>query len=96
MKRPKEDMLFGTFLQAMEWVEFFYNRGLQKELSFTGIGESTMHPQFKEMLLHARERCPKMPIVFSTNGLPDRGRGSIEQGLQTKMLKRGLIRPVMA
>lgn len=70
MQRPKEDMEFKTFLRAMHWVEYFYQRGLQSELSFTGIGESTMHPQFKEMLLFARDRCPNMPILFSTNGLP--------------------------
>lgn len=70
MKRPKEDMEFRTFLRSMDWVKFYYRRGLQKELSFTGIGESTLHPQFKEMLLYAREQCPDLPIVFSTNGLP--------------------------
>lgn len=69
MQRPKEDMEFETFLQAMEWVKFLDKRGLQGELSFTGIGESTMHPQFKEMLLYARDHF-RGEIVFSTNGLP--------------------------
>lgn len=70
MKRPKVDMEWGTFLKAMNWVEAFYENGLQKELSFTGIGESTLHPEFPEMLKYARLRCPNLPIVFSTNGLP--------------------------
>ncbi len=70
MQRPKEDMEWDTFLRAMHWVETFDKVGLQHELSFTGIGESTMHPQFPDMLKYAREKCPKIPIVFSTNGLP--------------------------
>lgn len=70
MKRPKEDMEWETFLQSMEWVRFFDKLGLQGELSFTGIGESTLHPRFDEMLMIARGVCPDIPIVFSTNGLP--------------------------
>lgn len=70
MQRPKEDMKWDTFIQSMTWVEHFYKLGLQKELSFTGIGESTMHPHFDDMLIYARLKCPDIPIVFSTNGLP--------------------------
>ncbi len=70
MQRPKVDMDWDTFLHAMDWVSFFYARDLQKELSFTGIGESTLHPEFCTMLAHARRVCPKIPIVFSTNGMP--------------------------
>lgn len=70
MKRPKEDMAWDVFEQSMVWVDYFYKLGLQKELSFTGIGESTLHPEFCGMLLVARKHCPDMPIVFSTNGLP--------------------------
>lgn len=70
MQRPKEDMGWNTFKRAMEWVKYFDQRGLQKELSFTGIGEATLHPAFIDMLRIARSECPSLPIVFSTNGLP--------------------------
>ncbi len=70
MQRPKEDMTWETFIRSMVWVKKFYDLGLQSELSFTGIGESTMHPEFADMLVVARRQCPDMPIVFSTNGLP--------------------------
>lgn len=70
MQRPKEDMSWETFKKALTWVKYFLELGLQKELSFTGIGESTMHPQFPDMLRAARALDVNMPIVFSTNGLP--------------------------
>ena len=70
MQRPKEDMTLDVFTRAMEWVKYFDKVGLQNELSFTGIGESTMHPSFPDFLEYARKACPKIPIVFSTNGLP--------------------------
>lgn len=63
-------MTWEVFERAMEWVKFLYDRGLEKELSFTGIGESTLHPRFIDMLDYARNMCPSLPIVFSTNGLP--------------------------
>lgn len=70
MQRPKEDMKWETFEKALTWVKFFLGLGYQRELSFTGIGESTMHPQFLDMLRAARALNVNMPIVFSTNGLP--------------------------
>ena len=70
MQRPKADMDWLTFLRAMLWVTYFYERGLQKELSFTGIGEATLHLKFIPMLIYARQHCPDLPILFSTNGLP--------------------------
>ena len=70
MQRPKEDMGWETFERAMHWVKCLVKAGTQRELSFTGIGESTMHPRFIEMLEYARKVAPNIDIVFSTNGLP--------------------------
>lgn len=70
MQRPKDDMSWETFEKALKWVRSFLEAGTQRELSFTGIGESTMHPQFPDMLRAARALNANMPIVFSTNGLP--------------------------
>ena len=70
MQRPKEDMAWDTFTETLKWVKYFLELGFQRELSFTGIGESTMHPQFQDMLAAARALSANMPIVFSTNGLP--------------------------
>jgi len=63
-------MTWDVFERSMHWVKRLNDVGTQRELSFTGIGESTMHPRFIEMLVVARATCPKIPIVFSTNGLP--------------------------
>lgn len=70
MQRPKEDMAWETYDQALAWVDHFVNKGTQGELSFTGIGESTLHPDFGHMLIKARVMFPDIPIVFSTNGMP--------------------------
>ena len=70
MQRPKEDMPWEVFTESLKWVKYFLGQGQQRELSFTGIGESTMHPKFVEMLEAARALNANMPIVFSTNGLP--------------------------
>jgi hypothetical protein len=70
MARPKEDMEWDVFKRAIYWVRELLAAGTQRELSFTGIGESTMHPRFIEMLETARSLSKDMPIVFSTNGLP--------------------------
>jgi hypothetical protein len=70
MGRPKEHMDLPTFEKALEWVEFFNDRGTQNELSFTGLGESTLNPLFPYMLKIARKKFPKLRMVFSTNGLP--------------------------
>lgn len=97
MQRPKVDMTWDTFMQAMVWVEHFYKLGLQDELSFTGIGESTMHPEFCGMLVHARRVCPNMPIVFSTNGLPSFHEGIAKCCAENKIeVMVSLHRPEMA
>ena len=69
MKRKKQHMSMDTFYQAMWWVEYFLVGGTQGELSLTGIGEGTLHPNFIEMMSIARDQSKDMDIVFSTNGM---------------------------
>lgn len=63
-------MEWGTYLRALEHVAWCRENGDQRELSFTGLGESTLHPDFPAMLREARRRFPSLKILFSTNGLP--------------------------
>ena len=70
MQRPKVHMEWATFERAIEFAKPFAAAGTQKELSLTGIGESTLHPRFVDMLELARATFPELPIGFSTNGLP--------------------------
>lgn len=70
MKREKTDMTDDIFDRSLDHAEYYYRRGTQKELSITGIGESTLHPNLIPFLERARQRLPNLNILFSTNGLP--------------------------
>lgn len=67
--RAKQDMTLDTYRRALEWAAHFDGEGTQGELSLTGIGEGTLHPEFVQLVRLAREALPDNPIVFSTNGL---------------------------
>ena len=69
MQRAKIDMTMETFHRALEWVKYYISEGLQNELVLHGLGESTMHPNFTEMIRDARRVLPNKPILFSTNGV---------------------------
>lgn len=70
MQREKRDMDWETFERAMQWVLWFSGEidSNQKELSFTGIGEALLHPEFELMLKTARALYDGY-IHFSTNGI---------------------------
>jgi len=68
LRRTKEDMSLDTFKRALEWVEYFNERGNQKELAITGMGEALLHPHFKHFVMKAREAYDGF-IHFSTNGI---------------------------
>lgn len=70
LPRPKADMEWGAFEQALELVKHFVRRGTQTELSLTGIGESLLHPRFIEAVAAARAAIGQSrPLVITTNGL---------------------------
>jgi len=70
MPRAKLDMTDVIFEKALDWASIFVRCGLQKELNLAGIGESTMHPRFVEMLAVARSHLGwGVDIVLATNGL---------------------------
>ncbi len=68
--RPKAHMSDLHFNTALEWVKKFNDQGTQDELNLAGIGESTMHPNFADMLNRARMILGwNIKILFATNGL---------------------------
>ncbi len=71
MARSKEDMNEVTWRAALAWVRIFVDAETQgAELNLCGIGESTMHPRFGEMVLEAREAIgPERRLVMATNGV---------------------------
>lgn len=70
LKRPKMHMSWETFNKAMFWTSYFVDNHGQQEVNLAGIGESTMHPDFIEMLKRARQLLgPDVRIVLATNGV---------------------------
>ena len=69
MPRAKMDMTEDIFKAALGMVAHFVAKGKQTELNLAGIGESTIHPQFKEFVALARERFPRIDLVIPTNGV---------------------------
>lgn len=72
MKRKKEDMTLETYERVLYWVSRFVREGTQgRELNLAGIGESTMHPDFKYMVMMARKALGYRGrnLILATNGL---------------------------
>lgn len=70
LEREKEDMDWSTFLDTISLVKHYDKAGTQGEISFTGLGEATLHPRFIDMLYYTRDNLPHQYLCFSTNGLP--------------------------
>jgi hypothetical protein len=66
---PKSNMDMATFKRALVWCRHFHDQGTQHELSLTGIGETLLHPDWRDMVALARKVLPNTYINFSTNGL---------------------------
>jgi hypothetical protein len=66
---PNEHIGLDTYERALEWARFFDAQGTQGELSLTGIGETLLHPEWRELVRLARTVLPDNFICFSTNGL---------------------------
>ena len=70
MSRAKEDMTEETFQRALWWLRRFRDDGTQGELSLTGLGEATLHPEFRRFVALARASLgPELPLLLSTNGI---------------------------
>jgi hypothetical protein len=68
--RPKVDMTRAHFERALEWVRYYVGRRRQVELNLTGIGESTLHPDFPLFVRLAREAVGfNVKITIPTNGI---------------------------
>lgn len=65
LQRPKADMSMDVYKAALAWAQTMES----PELSLTGMGEGTLHPQFCEMLRMAREALPETKLLLSTNGI---------------------------
>lgn len=68
-QQPKMNMGLDVFERALHWCKHFEAQGTQGELSLTGIGETLMHPEWREMVRMAREALPGNYLNFSTNGI---------------------------
>jgi hypothetical protein len=63
-------MEWATFERAVAVAAWCKSIGTQGSLNLAGIGESTMHPQFLQMLAHARKELGDAhQLVLATNGL---------------------------
>lgn len=69
MKRPKIDMSWEVFHRSLEWAKLYHSRGTQREISIHGLGESTLHPDFIEMMRQTKAALPNTKVQFSTNGI---------------------------
>lgn len=71
--RPKLHMTRELFERALFWVRHFIknkNNEQRAELNLAGIGESTLHPNFAELVHVARAAVgADVPLVVTTNGL---------------------------
>ena len=67
--QPATHIAMPVFERALMWAEHFDSRGTQGELSLTGIGETLLHPRWRDLVRMARETLPRNFICFSTNGL---------------------------
>jgi len=54
-----------TFEQAIKWAKYFGG----SELSFTGMGEAMLNPEFEAMMYIARSELPDTWFLLSTNGI---------------------------
>lgn len=61
-----QHMTREVFEQTLDLCKSLPNQG---ELSITGIGETLLHPEWREFIRLAREALPGKFINFSTNGL---------------------------
>ena len=68
--RAKHDMTMETYVEVLRHVDFFVNQELsQGEVNLAGIGESTLHPNFVEMVKKARHLIGRSTfLTFATNG----------------------------
>lgn len=70
LERPKEDMTWETFERALLHVAHYVEHGKQFEVSLTGLGEGTLHPDFVPMTARLREVLgPDRLICFGSNGI---------------------------
>lgn len=62
-------MTMEIFLQALDWVRHFAQKGTQLELNLFGVGEPTLNPLLPEMISKARAIMPiRLPVHTNTNG----------------------------
>lgn len=70
LQRPKVHMTLEHLDAALKHVRYFVERGSQSEVNATGIGESTIHPEFVECVRRIRAAIGKhVRITIPTNGI---------------------------
>lgn len=70
MTRKKKDMEWRVFEKSIEVCKILRDKHGFNELNLCGIGESTLHPQFADFVLHARSVMGQSTtLVIATNGV---------------------------
>lgn len=69
LQRPKQHMSVGTFARTILHLQHLCDMGTQGEVSLTGIGEATLHPEFRDYTIEIRRVIGDRKLVMSTNGL---------------------------
>lgn len=70
LAREKKHITMETFERALEWVKFFGKYAPIPELALSGLGESTLHPDFVTIVKRARETIgQEAKLVIPTNGI---------------------------
>ena len=68
--REKMDISRENYSLALGWAYYYIGKGTQNELNLTGIGESTMHPDFVEFVsMAAKTADGRVPLIIATNGI---------------------------
>lgn len=85
LPREKSHMSDDHFAHALRWVQYFRSQGWQDSLNLAGIGESTIHPQFRDFVKLARMLLPQpFQLVLATNGVnmtPDLAKHLADNGV---------------
>lgn len=69
LQRAKAHMDSATFMLTLGHLQYLCAKGTQGEVSLTGIGETTLHPNFMAMASAVRRSIRDRKLVMSTNGL---------------------------
>jgi hypothetical protein len=66
---PNQHMTLDMFAKVLAWCAHYDKQGTQAQVFLHGVGETTLHPEFPEVIRMAREALPGCDIGIATNGV---------------------------